>query len=167
MLNNTNCWLKQPFQFIGIHITESNHPSNMIRCAPTQTLTQTPKYCTKGGGGGAPRTYGRRGGRARNRNTPRTDGGRARNSNTPRTYVRRGVSKRRTNARPAWCCAGRRTGLWKPDSCFSIPIKLYSSELRAVVKPHQKERSNAAFGNGNRVTEFLKTTCYITRYWKK
>ena len=26
-------------------------------------------------------------------------------------------------------------------------------ELCAVVKPHQKERSNAAFGNGNGVTE--------------
>ena len=38
MLNNTNCWLKQPFQFICIHITESNHPSNMIRCAIKHTV---------------------------------------------------------------------------------------------------------------------------------
>ena len=30
-------------------------------------------------------------------------------------------------------------------------------ELRAVVKPHQKEQSNVAFGNGNGVTELKQT----------
>ena len=57
-----------------------------------------------------------------------------------------GVSKR--NMRPD---AGK--GIEKPDS--------------AVVKPRQKEWSNAAFGNENGVTEFSKTTRYVTRYWKK
>ena len=42
--------------------------------------------------------------------------------------------------------------------CFSIQLNFIDWELCAVVNPHQKERSNAAFGNGNGVTEFLKNT---------
>ena len=66
-----------------------------------------------------PRTYDRRaGGGGSHRNTPQTydrrgGGGGVCHRNTPRTYDRRGCLKRRTNTRPAWCCAGRRTGLWK------------------------------------------------------
>ena len=46
--------------------------------------------------------------------------------------------------------------------CFSIQLNFIDRELCAVVKPHQKERSNAAFGNGNGVIEFDKTTRYVT-----
>ena len=37
---------------------------------------------------------------------------------------------------------------------FNSQLNFIDRELCAVVKPHQKERSNAVFGNGNGVTEF-------------